>query len=70
MKNQQLVVYKDSGQLDFTYGLTEQGRERAKKFVEECSYLGPAPVALPEYVDSVGKQTIASEMPRREDLQQ
>ena len=69
MKNQQLVVYKDSGQLDFTYGLTEQGRERAKKFVEECSYLGPAPVALPEYVDSVGKQTIAHEMPRRDDLQ-
>ena len=69
MKNQQLVFYLDSGQLDFTYGLTEQGRDRARKYVDECSYLGTAPVGLKAYIDSVHEQTIANEMPQREDLQ-
>ena len=69
LKNQQLVFYKDSAQLDFTYALTEDGRERAKKYMQECSYLGSAPVSLAEYIASVNKQTIAGEMPRRDDLQ-
>ena len=69
LKNEQLVFYKDSAQLDFTYALTEDGRERAKKYVQECSYLGSAPVSLAEYIASVNKQTIAGEMPRRDDLQ-
>ena len=69
MKNQQMVFYKDSGQLDFAYGLTDEGRERAKKYIEECSYLGPAPVGIREYIESVKRQTIADEMPKREDLQ-
>jgi len=69
LKNQQLVFYKDSGQLDFTYALTEQGRDRAKKYQEECSYLGQAPVPLQEYIDSVGKQSINFEKPAREDLE-
>lgn len=69
LKNQQLVFYRDSGQLDFTYALTEQGRDRAKKFQEECAYLGPIPVPLDDYIDSVGRQSIKYEQPLRADLE-
>ena len=31
MKNQQWVYYKDAGQLDFSYALTDAGRDRARK---------------------------------------
>ena len=69
LKNQQLVYYKDSGQLDFTYALSESGRDRAKKYLEECTYLGAAPVPLKDYVESVARQTIDTEKPTRKDLE-
>ncbi|MCG3137733.1 MAG: hypothetical protein HJJLKODD_01583 [Phycisphaerae bacterium] len=69
MKNQQLLYYKDSGTLDFTYALSEMGRDRAKKYFEECSYMGTAPVPLKDYIASVGVQTIETEKPTRADLQ-
>jgi predicted ATPase with chaperone activity len=68
LKNRQLVFYKDSGHLDFTYALSDMGRERAKKYLEECTYVGAAPVPLEDYIESIGKQTIALEKPGRQDL--
>jgi predicted ATPase with chaperone activity len=69
LKNEQMVYYKDSGQLDFTFALSDSGRDRAKKYVEECTYLGTAPVPLESYIESVHQQTIALEKPTRENLE-
>lgn len=69
LKDQQMVFYKDSGHLDFIYALSDKGRDRAKKYTEECSYLGTAPVPLNYYIESVKKQTIAFEKPTRTDLE-
>ena len=50
LKDEQMVYYKDSGHLDFTYALSDLGRDRAKKYFEERSYLGAAPVPLKDYM--------------------
>ncbi len=62
LKQQQFLYYKDSASMgDFYYSLTEAGRERARKFIEDCSYVGPCPVPLRYYIESVRRQTIAGE---------
>lgn len=53
---------------DFMYVLTDKGLERAHHMLRECSYVGPAPVRLAEYVVSVAAQSIAHEAPNRERL--
>ncbi len=64
LKNRQFVVYKGSAAMgDFEYTLTDAGRERANRYLEECTYNGPAPVPLTSYVESVKAQTIAGEHP-------
>jgi predicted ATPase with chaperone activity len=69
LKNRQLVVYKGNAVMgDFEYMLTESGRERARGYLEECTYCGPAPVSFSDYVDSVAAQTIANECPGLDEL--
>lgn len=64
LKQRQFIYYKDPASMgDFHYSLTEAGRERARKYIEECSYVGPCPVPLAHYVESVKRQTIARESP-------
>ena len=71
LKNRQLVVYKGSaGMGDFDYTLTDAGRARANRFLEEGTYCGPAPVPFDEYVKSVHAQTIATESPGPEQLRE
>ncbi len=68
-KTQQLVQYKDSTAMgDFEYALTDLGRNRARTFMDECSYVGRAPVTLEAYVASVSAQSITRVHPRSEDL--
>jgi hypothetical protein len=70
LKSQQIVVYKGSGSVgDFTYTLTEIGRERAKKYLQESNYFGTAPVALEDYIEAIHIQTISQESPKRKDLE-
>lgn len=70
MKNQRMVVYKDTANMgDFVYTLTEEGREVAKRCMKESSYVGAAPVPLSDYVESVAAQTIESEKPKRAQLE-
>jgi len=38
-----------AGPLDYRYGITEAGRERARRLFEICGYVGPAPVSLEAY---------------------
>jgi len=69
LKSQQLVFYKDSAAMgDFEYSLTEAGRLRARLYIEECSYVGPAPVTLESYIQSVGAQGITTVQPQEQDL--
>jgi len=53
---------------DYFYSLTEQGQNRVESFMRESGYVGPAPVQLSEYVQSVKAQSIGHEAPDRERL--
>ena len=41
---------------DYYYSLTEAGQRRAQNHMQQCSYVGPAPVPLADYVLSVEAQ--------------
>ena len=69
MKQDRLVGHKGAAMAnDYVYHLTELGRERAKKFAEQCTYFGSAPVPLDSYIHSVKKQTLADQHPTEDDL--
>ena len=53
---------------DSEYVITESGRERARRYIEECTYFGAAPVSLEDYVASVSAQSIAGQVVTKEDL--
>jgi len=70
LRQRQLLVYAGNTSLnDYTYTLTDQGRARAKSYMEACAYVGPAPVPLPDYINSVEAQTIRAEAPKRKQLE-
>ncbi|MCC9601288.1 AAA family ATPase [Stieleria sp. JC731] len=46
---------------DYYYSLTELGQTRAQAQMEQCSYVGPAPVPLSDYVLSVEAQAAGLE---------
>ena len=61
LKTLQLVAYRNSTSMgDYEYILTDIGRERARRYNEECTYFGAAPVSLMDYVRSVKAQTITN----------
>ena len=61
LKTLQLVAYRNSASMgDYEYILTDVGRERARRYSEECTYFGAAPVSLKDYVHSVKAQTITN----------
>jgi hypothetical protein len=61
LKTLQLVAYRNATSMgDYEYILTDLGRERARRYSEECTYFGAAPVSLKEYVQSVKAQTITN----------
>jgi len=64
LKRQQLVGYVGTANMgDFTYTLTEAGRDRARRYMDECMYIGRAPVPLSQYVESCRAQSILKEKP-------
>lgn len=70
LKRQQLVGYVGSAQMgDFTYTLSDTGRQRAQSYMEETLYVGAAPVPLSRYVESVKAQSITYEKPTRDKLE-
>jgi len=69
LKQQQIVVYTDSAKMgDFTYALTDAGRDRSRGFMLESMYVGPAPVPLDDYIASIEAQTITGKNPQEADL--
>jgi predicted ATPase with chaperone activity len=69
LRARQIVVHTGSAPLnDYNYALTDQGRERAQVYTHSCAYVGPAPVPLEDYVNSVEAQSIRAESPKRQQL--
>ena len=70
LRNRQIITPTGSAMLgDYLYQLTDNGRERAQRAMRACSYIGPAPVPLDDYINSVGAQTIRAERPKRKQLE-
>jgi DNA-binding PadR family transcriptional regulator len=64
MKSDQLVVYRGSAPMnDYLYSITDMGRERGRRYLEQCTYFGSAPVSLSDYVASVKAQSIEKQRP-------
>ncbi|TWU48712.1 hypothetical protein Poly51_46140 [Rubripirellula tenax] len=53
---------------DYYYSLTEAGQNRAQGHMKQCSYVGPAPVPLNDYVLSVEAQAAGLEPIDRDQL--
>lgn len=69
LKNQQILAYANSASAnDYVYTLTDTGRARARMYLDECAYVGTAPVPFDDYLEAVAAQTIANEHPREADL--
>ena len=69
LRTRRLVTHVGSSSFnDYVYGLSDEGRKRAQTFHRECSYVGPAPVPLLDYVISVEAQAIGDEPIRRGEL--
>ena len=69
LRARQVIVHSGSAPLnDYNYVLTETGRDRAAAASQICSYVGPAPVPLMDYVLSAEAQTIRAESPKRSQL--
>lgn len=67
LRTRQLIVHAGAAPFnDYYYTLTEKGRQQAQAYNRACSYVGPAPVPLMDYVISVDAQAISAEPVRRE----
>ena len=53
---------------DSQFLVTESGNERARRYTEESTYFGSAPVTLDDYKASVSAQTIENQVVTAEDL--
>ncbi len=70
LRARQLLTHKGAAALnDYSYALTDHGREYAQHLFETCAYQGAAPVPLIDYVNAVEAQTIQAEVPRRSQLE-
>ena len=71
LRSRRMIVHQGSAPLnDYNYSLTDEGRDRAQILSQSCSYVGPAPVPLMDYVLSAEAQTIRAESPKRNQLRQ
>ena len=69
LKQQQIIVYVGSATMgDFTYTLTDAGRDRARRYMLESLYVGPAPVPVEAYKQAISAQSITGRHPTEQDL--
>jgi predicted ATPase with chaperone activity len=47
------------GEVSYKFSLTDLGRKRAQDAMEQCAYIGPAPVPLEDYVEQCYRQTVS-----------
>lgn len=71
LKYEQHVAYKDAASVnDYVYTLSGMGRERARRYDQECTYYGAAPVPLRDYCEGVRQQSLQTQNPGMEELKQ
>lgn len=46
------------GRVSYRFTLTEQGRRRAQEAMNQCQYVGPAPVPIEDYVEQTYRQAV------------
>lgn len=46
------------GRISYRFNLTDMGRRRSQEAMQLCSYVGPAPVPLEDYVEQVYRQAV------------
>lgn len=69
LKQEQIVAFKGAAEMgDYEFVITDYGRERARRYSEECSYFGSAPVTLRDYLAAMEAQSIAKQQASEEDL--
>ncbi len=69
LKQEQVVAFKGAAEMgDYDFAITELGRERARRYMEECTYYGAAPVTLADYLRAMAMQSIAKQHATEEDL--
>jgi len=69
LKEERLVVYKgEAAMSDYMHELTDAGHDRARRYNGQCSYVGPAPVPLDDYVAGVETQSIRHRQPKMSEL--
>lgn len=69
LRSRQIVFHQGQAALgDYYYALTEGGIDRARAALAACSYVGPVPVPLDDYLLSIEAQTIRAEAIRRDQL--
>jgi predicted ATPase with chaperone activity len=70
LKRRMLLVHA-SGDTpgDFHFDLSRDGRELARELKQQASYVGPAPVTLPQYREAVEIQSVSRERILPEDLE-
>jgi predicted ATPase with chaperone activity len=70
LKRQLLVEVRSAGGLaDYEYTPTEKGRDRARLYFDNNSYVGPCPIPWASYVESLKAQTIRRESVTPRDLE-
>lgn len=71
LKQDQLVAFKGAAEMgDYDFAITEYGRDRARRYADECTYFGAAPVSLQDYLKSMAAQSIAKQHATEEDLEE
>ncbi|GAB4154948.1 MAG: hypothetical protein Tsb009_31690 [Planctomycetaceae bacterium] len=71
LKQDQLLAFKGAAEMgDYEFAITDLGRERAKRYAEECTYFGACPVSLQDYLKAMEAQSIAKQEVTEEDLKQ
>jgi hypothetical protein len=69
MKSDQWVYHRGAATLnDYIFGLTDKGRERARRHSQISTYYGATPVALSDYIESVKIQSLDSQHPTEKEL--
>ena len=59
LKQEQIIAIVGSAEAgDYVYSLTDAARNRARRYQEECTYFGAAPVPLNHYIAAVAAQTM------------
>jgi hypothetical protein len=69
LKQDQMVMFKGAAAMgDYDYAISDLGRERARRYTDECSYVGPAPVSLKDYLQAMALQSIGKQKASEADL--